>query len=798
MSALGKVVRAGVGRRRVQTLVMMLTTMMAVTASVLAGGLLVASQAPFDHAFARQKGAHLTAQFDAAKVTAAQVTATAHVAGVTAAGGPYPVLSLRPHIGENGSGMPPGDRMPELTFVGRADAGGAVDDLDLVEGRWATGLGETVLRTLDSPFGVGDRMTFPELPGSPTLTVVGLATSVGDSAEAWVSPAQLTQLTALGARPEYQMLYRFTKAATDAQISADRAAVAAAVPPGSMTAAASYLTIKLAADRTSATFVPFVVAFGVLGLFMSVLIIGIVVSGAVGAATRRIGILKSLGFTPSQVVRAYIGQALIPTTVGAALGVVLGNLLAIPVMSIEGSAYGTGTMRVAPWIDIAVPAVALAAVVATALAPALRAGRLRTVEAIAVGRAPRAGRGRVVRQLLGRLPLPRPVSLGLANPFARPGRSGTMAAAVIFGTVGVTFGVGLALSLNGIESGLNQRTAGDVLVRTMGAPPDEAGGEGGPGRAGNGPPALADPAAIAAKIGAQSGTRRYFRTGETKVGVAGLAGRTTVISYQGVSSWGSYRMISGSWFDGRGQAVVPSGFLNATGTHVGDTITLTNKGRDAPVRIVGEALDLRDEGMSILTDNASLAGLGAVVAPESVEFHIDLAPGTDPQGYLRSLNTALKPLGITAERNSTQTSSTVIAMDTLAAMLTLMLVAVAGLGVLNTVVLDTRERVHDFGVFKALGMSPRQTITMVITSVAGIGLVAGVVGVPIGIALHDYVLPVMGDAAGTRFPAQDLAVYHLPVLVPLLLGGLVIATAGALLPAGWAAGTRTATALRTE
>ncbi|MCM2423624.1 ABC transporter permease [Streptomyces sp. RKAG293] len=379
-------------------------------------------------------------------------------------------------------------------------------------------------------------------------------------------------------------------------------------------------------------------------------------------------------------------------------------------MSIEGSAYGTGTMTVAPWIDIAVPAVALAAVVATALAPALRAGRLRTVEAIAVGRAPRAGRGRLVRQLLGRLPLPRPVSLGLANPFARPGRSGTMAAAVIFGTVGVTFGVGLALSLNGIESGLDQRTAGDVLVRTMGPPPDDAGGGTGPNRAGN----------------------------------------------------------------------------------------LTNEGRTAPVRIVGEALDLRDEGMSILTDNASLAGLGTVVAPESVEFHIDLAPGTDPQGYLRALNTALQPLGTTAERNSTQTSSTVIAMDTLAALLTLMLVAVAGLGVLNTVVLDTRERVHDFGVFKALGMSPRQTVTMVITSVAGIGLVAGVVGVPVGIALHDYVLPVMGDAAGTRFPAQDLAVYHLPVLVPLFLGGLVIATAGALLPAGWAAGTRTATALRTE
>jgi len=71
---------------------------------------------------------------------------------------------------------------------------------------------------------------------------------------------------------------------------------------------------------------------------------------------------------------------------------------------------------------------------------------------------------------------------------------------------------------------------------------------------------------------------------------------------------------------------------------------------------------------------------------------------------------------------------------------------------------------------------------MVITSVAGIGLFGGVIGVPIGIALHDYVLPVMGHAAGTTIPAADVAGYHLPVLVPLILGGLVIATAGALFP----------------
>ena len=56
----------------------------------------------------------------------------------------------------------------------------------------------------------------------------------------------------------------------------------------------------------------------------------------------------------------------------------------------------------------------------------------------------------------------------------------------------------------------------------------------------------------------------------------------------------------------------------------------------------------------------------------------------------------------------------------------------------------------------------------------------------------------MGHAAGTTIPAVDMAAYTLPMLITLILGGPVIATAGALLPAGWAATTRTATALRTE
>ena len=120
----------------------------------------------------------------------------------------------------------------------------------------------------------------------------------------------------------------------------------------------------------------------------------------------------------------------------------------------------------------------------------------------------------------------------------------------------------------------------------------------------------------------------------------------------------------------------------------------------------------------------------------------------------------------------------------------------AGLGVLNTVVLHTGERVHDLGVFKAVGMTPRQTIAMVVCSVAGIGLAAGLVAIPAGVALHHYVLPVMAQRRRHRHAGRQLNVYRPAEIVLLALSGLVIAVAGALLPASWAARARTAAALR--
>ncbi|MFJ5304945.1 ABC transporter permease [Streptomyces sp. NPDC088350] len=385
MNGLGRVIRSGMARRRVQTLVIGLATMLAVTASVLGGSLLVSSQAPFEKAFDRQHGAQLTAQFDASRVTAAQLAHSSRALGVTDSSGPFPTVTIAPEFGGQ-SGAP-------LSVAGRATSDARVDNVAVTNGRWVDKPGEIVVSAGTGPgVRLGQKLDFPDLPGSPALTVVGLARSVSRTADAWVLPSQIAKLTPSGRIGGYQMLYRFTHADTSAQLTRDRAALTATLPAKSLTGARSWLGVKKIATRETALFVPFLVAFGVLGLVMSVLIVGNVVAGAVATGQRRIGILKAVGCTPGQVVGACAGQALLPAVAGAALGTAIGHLLAVPVLSETADAYGTAGLGVELWVDVAVIGGVLTVVALTACASAWRAGRLRTVDALAVGRMPAAGR----------------------------------------------------------------------------------------------------------------------------------------------------------------------------------------------------------------------------------------------------------------------------------------------------------------------------------------------------------------------------------------------------------------------
>jgi putative ABC transport system permease protein len=801
--------RGGLSGRKVQAIVIGAVVLVSTAASTLALSMLVDSNTPFDHAFAAQHGAQVTATVTGA--TRQELDATAHLTGVTAAAGPFPetTVTVKAQItpqGPSGPGPGPGGGAggsitvtQQLNLVGRSSAGGPVDELVLTTGHWATGPGQVVWAGNGQGLALGPGARVTVAGTNQRLTVVGVANSITSTAQGWVTPSEIAAVEgkeATGPPAADQMLYRFASAGSTAQISNDESQLRSALPRGDLAATQSYLTAKLQAASGIAPWVPFIVAFGVIGLAMSVLIVANVVSGAVVAGTRRIGVLKSIGFSPAQVVAAYVLQVAVPALIGCIAGVAGGNLLAAPLLSQQAQVYGVGRLAVPFWVDLAVPLTMLGLAVLAAVALATRAGRMSATSAIATGRAPRPRHGYLAHRLLGRLHrLPRPVTIGLASPFARPTRTAVTLAAVLAGGVAVTFAIGLATSLGMVYTSLNHSAAEPVQIPLTGV----SGGSGGAirisvGAGGPAPSLAAQEHTIQAALNAQPGTEHYAAEADDQVSVLGLAQPLSLIGFTGDANWTGYAVISGHWYAGPHQVDVNTVFLTDTGLSVGGRYTLTSGGRHSTVTIAGQVFDPQGSSAVMIGARSTLSTVDPRLA--TGQYDVALEPGTSLTAYVNALNNKLGQYNpVSANTSNSSTYAIIIGLITTMALL---LGAVAALGVLNTVVLQTRERVHDLGVFKAVGMTPRQTIAMVVCSVAGVGLLAGLIAVPLGVALHDYVLPIMGNAAQTAVPPAFLNVYHPAELVLLALAGLVIAVAGALAPAGWAAKTRTASALRAE
>jgi putative ABC transport system permease protein len=827
----------GVMRHKVQAFVLCMVLLVSTASATLGLALLEASNGPFNHAFAAQNGADITLTVNANKATAAQLAATAHAAGVTAVAGPFTEVTFPVDF----QGQPWGS----IQAVGRSTPNSQVDTVDLTSGHWPDGPGQVVYDArpglIGGPGGqleLGSTFQATTLPGKPVLTVVGFATSITRSAMAWVTPAEAATLRADVAKvsasssgsggtgsasagvstakpgkakvadaastgttstpPLEQMLYRFASASTNAQIRTDGAALTKVIPVAAVLDAANWLTQQSRSDSTSSIMEPFVIAFALIGLIMAVLIVSNVVSGAVVAQYHRIGVLKSLGMTPGQVIAVYLNRIGWPALVGCVIGVVLGDLLSAPVLGKSAGAYGVGHQSVPPWVLLVAPLGMLALTMLAAFGPALRAGRLSATEAIAAGRAPRSGHGYLAHRLLSKLSLPRPASLGLAAPFARPGRTMVTLFAIAFGATAVIFAFGLTTALNRVQADGTQAATVPVQIQWNGpgtaAGPDQS------------YPSQAQDNVVTSALAAQPGTAHSDVLYGNNVTVPAIAGQVQAQVFSGDTSWQGWTMITGHWFSGPGQIVVNTEFLDESGLAVGDTTTVNtgtvnygdgtvNAGTSVTVKIVGEYFDPSNQPQIY----ASAQTLPGVTTVENLQqWNIGLKPGTSVTSYIAEVNNALgnsSPWAAVSQQGGGQFFTIASA---LIGLLSLMVAIASGLGVLNTVLMTTRDKVHDLGIFKAIGMRPSQVLAMVCCWVLGPAILAAVLAAPAAVQLNSATLSAMANAAHTGIPGSLESVFPIARLALLSLAALAIAAVGALLPASWAARARPAVALRAE
>ena len=417
-----------------------------------------------------------------------------------------------------------------------------------------------------------------------------------------------------------------------------------------------------------------------------------------------------------------------------------------------------------------------------------------------------------MHRLAGALNLPRPVGIGLAAPFARPLRTAVTLSAIVFGATAVIFAVGLSAGLGRASAAQTHAASAPVLIQQNFGP-------GGPGGSGpvtvspdNGPPVPtgAQLAQLTSALRAQPGTAHYAAEYNGGVKIQDISGNVQAFAYGGDASWMDWGIISGHWYDAPGEVDVNTAFLTQSGLSVGDTVTATigQVIRDpaavhlsAPPHLTQVTITIAGEVFApskdprIYASTQTLPGLGTGANLD--QHYVGLKPGTNVARYIETLNGTFGANGAWQAMPEQGGKFYTIAVG-LIGILALMVAIAAGLGVLNTVLMTTRDKVHDMGVFKALGMRPGQTLTMVVCQVIPPAVIAGAIASPVAVALTAATIRAMAGTAHTGVPASFTAVLTPSQLALLSLAALVIAVLGALLPASWAARSRPATALRAE
>ena len=760
-------------RRRLQAAVIFLTVFLSMAAGTMAVTLMSQTRSPYEAAFNKQRGAHLQVGFTA--LTDPKLLARTPAAiGASAFGGPYPVTNIQFKFG---------DRKFYLDAVGRDNPGGLVEVLNVTSGRWVHANDEIVLTRSFAELNkisVGDRLKVVSVAATPTLTVVGEVVDIDEgsadlsSQRAWVLAAAAPALSTPDSS-YYLMDYRFAGDPTAAQLQGHVDRLRASLPPGSISGAQNYLLIRGIFNITNQILTGVLGAFSAFALAATIAIVAILVTGIVISAYREIGIMKSIGFTPAQVVGAFALQIVIPALAACVLGIPAGTLASQPLLAGSSHALGLAyTPTYSIGLDLLLLAGGLLVVAAAATLPALRAGLLKPIAAIAKASAPRGASGRVLRTAAARARLPRPIVLGVGDAFARPFRAILTLVTVLLGVATVVVAIGLPRSfllINNSETGAGSY---QVVVNRSGAYPDSD---------------------LMRLLNAQPETAQVVAVGGQNVTVPGVGDPVNSRLYRGDSSRLGYLVIAGRWYSAPGEVLAPAALLHDAHLKIGDSFTGTANGQPLQLRVVGEIYDINNLGHSLFMDLATMAAIKPAVEPS--QYDVTLTSGADVAAYVQRV-AAAEPDRIDVHPADTSIIAPVKIIDVVLLAIAAVLALIGVGGVFNTLLLNTRERVQDTATLKALGMSPRQVVAMVAASAALLALIGGLIAIPVGLSLHHLLNDLISTSAGNETPPAAYGVFAAWELIAIPIGGVVVAIAAAMLPGRWAARTNVVEVLHAE
>lgn len=723
-----------------------------VAALLLAVALFGYATNPWQRVFAQSHGAHVWIRTG----PSADPARLAALDGVAAVSGPFRTSAAtlaspgaRASVELRGAGAePPATGRPLIT-----------------SGRWLTPatpdgvvLESSVARALVA--GPGDSLTVPGT--GRTVTVVGIA----DSAEpryrpgerpgtVWALPAQVR---GTGERPG-QLVGLLLTDPGDTDYAVQRAVTL--LGAGAVTDVSNWKQARAEAQGDTRLLGQVLGLFGLGALLAAALAVYGAISTRVRGHLRDISVLKAIGFTPGQVVRAFLVQHLAFAVLGALAATVLIETLGGALPGRLGEAVGV--WQGLPGHTAALPAVPVAAVLfigATTGLAAWRAGRVPPVPVLPAGKAPGGRLSGPARRALG-LGLPPALVLGWHRAFAR----GPQTPATI---------VRLALPLLLITVALSAWT---TIARFDSEPehlglPSALTARADRGLADREAAALLDghPQVVAAHPGVEAAALVPGQTGT--IALRGLGTRERPYPFT---------VVEGRAADGPDEAVAGQGLLDLLGVQVGDWVRMTVGGHPQVLHIVGRSIEPENGGRTISTSLDTLRENDPAL--RATLYQLQLRPGADPAGVRAELTEAsqgrLDIHEVTSPADRLSTMRGVVAG-------LIAVLALIGLTELSTAIGGSvRDGERDLLALKAIGLSPRQITAVTVTAVGCTALAAAVAGAGLGVPLARWLIDTEGRSSGIGAGvAQAPSPLHLVLLATAaVLGAIALAA----LPAARAA-----------
>jgi putative ABC transport system permease protein len=243
--------------------------------------------------------------------------------------------------------------------------------------------------------------------------------------------------------------------------------------------------------------------------------------------------------------------------------------------------------------------------------------------------------------------------------------------------------------------------------------------------------------------------------------------------------------------------LIGKGLADAMGVKVGDRITMVGSSQHEQMRqrtmtVVG----IFDLGLPDIEKQTVYISLGEAQALYEVAGSTEVAIFLDKLGQEGNVIDSMKPSLPGYEIESFQANypdlaSAINSKNGVMDIFSVIIIAIAGVGILNLLLMAVYERTREIGVLGAMGLKPRQISLLFVLEGIMIGLVGVTVGIALGLALNGYLMKVGLDFGNMTQAASYMAliksrayptwgIEKLPLRVSMIL---IISALAALIPA---------------